>query len=369
MSSTAARRAYALSRLLGRLRGQREGVQWLTPGALLGILIMLFAVALFANAGMGAVEIPPVQALAILLSHAGLDIGVEFESRLDAVLWNIRLPRILLAALVGGGLGVAGASLQGVFRNPLAEPGIIGVSNGAAVGAVSAIVLGFAIPGPSGIAIAAFLGGLLATAAVYFVARSYGRTEVVTLVLAGIAVNATAGAFTGLLTSIADDDQLRSITFWVLGSVGGATWPVVLSVLPFFVVGLLVLPFWARPLNLMTLGDRQAGHLGVATERTRIGVIIFSALLTGAAVSVAGVIGFVGLVVPHIIRLTVGPDHRFLLPVSVLGGATALLFADLIARTAVAPAEAPLGVVTALIGGPFFLWLVHRTRSGWGGMG
>ena len=341
----------------------------ISPALFAAILAVLFATALFANAGMGAVEIPPLQAVAIALSHAGIDAGVDFEARLDAVLWNIRLPRLVLAALVGGGLGVAGASLQGVFRNPLAEPAVIGVSNGAAVGAVSAIVLGFAIPGPSGVAIAAFLAGLMATAAVYFVARTYGRTEVVTLVLAGIAVNATAGAFVGLLTSIADDDQLRSITFWVLGSVGGATWPTVLSVLPFFVTGLVVLPLWGRSLNLMALGDRQAGHLGVSTERVRVTVIIFSALITGAAVSVSGVIGFVGLVVPHIIRLTVGPDHRFLLPASILGGATALLFADLIARTAVSPSEVPLGVVTALVGGPFFLWLVHRTRAGWGGMG
>ena len=357
-----------MQRFLERLKGRRTGAQRLSPGVLAAVLIGLFLMALFMNTGMGAVNIRPLQTVAILLGHAGIDIGVEYDARLDAVLWNIRLPRIILAILVGGGLGLAGASLQGVFRNPLAEPGVIGVSSGAAAGAVSAIVLGFVISGTTGIAVAAFLGGLLATAIVYVVARSFGRTEVVILVLAGIAVNATAGAFTGLLTSIADDDQLRSITFWSLGSVGGATWPVVYSVLPFFLVGIIALPFWGRALNLMTLGDLQAGHLGVRTERVRVVVIVFSALITGAAVSVAGIIGFVGLVVPHIIRLTAGPDHRFLLPSSILGGATALLFADLIARTAAAPAEAPLGVVTALIGGPFFLWLVHRTRRSWGGM-
>ena len=365
-----------LSRTRGRLRlrvrqqaadGSGTTVR-LTAPALLVATSVLFVVALFLNTGMGAVEIPPQQTVAILMARAGLDTGIAVESRLDAVLWNIRMPRILLVMLVGGGLGVAGAAMQGVFRNPLAEPGVIGVSSGAAVGAVSAIVLGSVIPGTAGIAVAAFLGGLTATAVVYSVARSFGRTQVVVLVLAGIAVNATAGAFTGLLTSIADDDQLRSITFWILGSVGGATWPVVMSVLPVFLVGMLALPFWARALNLMTLGDLQAGHLGISTERVRIAVIVLSALVTGAAVSVAGVIGFVGLVGPHIIRLTVGPDHRFLLPCSILGGATLLMFADLIARTAAAPAEAPLGVVTALIGGPFFLWLVHRTRQSWGGM-
>lgn len=355
-------------RVRQRTVGRRGETSRVTAPALLMATSALFVIALFLNTGMGAVEISPLQTVAILLGRAGMDIGVEYESRLDAVLWNIRLPRILLAILVGGGLGVAGAAMQGVFRNPLAEPGVIGVASGAAVGAVSAIVLGFVVPGAPGIAVAAFLGGLTATAVVYLVARSFGRTEVVVLVLAGIAVNATAGAFTGLLTSIADDDQLRSITFWILGSVGGATWPVVMSVMPFFLVGMLALPLWARALNLMTLGDLQAGHLGISTERVRVAVIVLSALVTGAAVSVAGVIGFVGLVVPHIIRLTVGPDHRFLLPSSILGGAMLLLFADLIARTAAAPAEMPLGVVTAMIGGPFFLWLVHRTRKSWGGM-
>lgn len=350
-----------------RLFRRRRETQLLSPTLLALTLAALFIAAVFANVGMGAVEIPPPQAVAILLSHAGIDVGVAFDARSDAVLWSIRLPRVVLAALVGGGLGVAGAALQGVFRNPLAEPAVIGVSGGAAAGAAGAIVLGLAASGPALIAAAAFLGGLTATGVVYFVARTYGRTEVVTLVLAGIAVNATASAVTGLLTSVADDDELRGITFWLLGSVGGATWPTVASTLPFFAAGLIALPLWGRSLNLMTLGDREAWRLGVSTERTRAAVIVFSALIAGAAVSVAGVISFVGLVVPHVIRLIAGPDHRFLLPASILGGATALLLADLLARTVAAPAEVPLGAVTALIGGPFFLWLVHRARKGWGG--
>ena len=206
---------------------------------------------------------------------------------------------------------MAGASLQGVFRNPLAEPSIIGVSSGAAVGAVAAIVLGFSIFNTGGITMVAFLTSLLATSVVYLVARTYGQTEVTTLILAGIAVNATAGAFTGLLTYIADDEQLRSITFWMLGSIGGATWPVVSGVTPFFLVGLVLLPFWARSLNLLALGDRDARHLGVSTERVRLSVIVLCALVTGAAVSVAGIIGFVGLVVPHIIRLIVRTGPPF----------------------------------------------------------
>ncbi len=339
-----------------------------SSSTLLVVMAALFVVALFANVGIGAVEIPPSQAVAIFFSHLGIDIGVPFEPRTDAILWNIRLPRIVLGILVGGSLGIAGAALQGVFRNPLAEPGIIGVSSGAAVGAVAAIVLGINILGTGGVAVSAFVCGLIATAVVYLVARSYGQTEVTTLILAGIAVNATAGAFTGLFIFIADDDQLRSITFWTLGNVGGATWAAIGPVLPFFLVGLVLLPFWARSLNLLTLGDREARHLGVSTERVRLCVIVLSALLTGAAVSVSGIIAFLGLVVPHIIRLTAGPNHGFLLPASILGGATTLLLADLFSRTVVVPAELPLGVVTGMIGGPFFLWLVHRTHSARGGM-
>ncbi len=363
-------RAKALTRLraLQPAANRRANSSRLAPSTLLGGMAALFVAALFANIGMGAVEIPPAQAIAIILSHAGLDIGVEFEPRTDAILWNIRLPRIALGILVGGSLGIAGAALQGVFRNPLAEPGIIGVSSGAAAGAVGAIVLGFSVFQVYGVAVAAFLAGLLATTVVYSVARAHGQTSITTLILAGIAVNATAGAVTGLFVYIADDDQLRSITFWTLGHVGGATWPVIWSILPFFLLGFALLPFWAQSLNLLTLGDREARHMGVATERVRLGAIVLSALLTGAAVSVAGIIAFVGLVVPHVIRLLAGPDHRFLLPASILGGAITLLLADLIARTVVVPAELPLGVVTAMIGGPFFLWLVHRTRMSWGGM-
>ena len=362
--------AKAVTRLraLHQAAGRRVSSPRLAASTLLGVMTALFIAALFANVGMGAVEIPPAQAVAILLSHAGIDAGPDFTPRSDAILWNIRLPRVALGILVGGSLALAGAALQGVFRNPLAEPGVIGVSSGAAAGAVGAIVLGFSVFNFHGVAVAAFLSGLLATGVVYMVARAYGQTSVTTLILAGIAVNATAGAFTGLFIFIADDDQLRSITFWTLGHVGGATWPVVTSILPFFIVGFLLLPLWARALNLLTLGDREARHMGVSTERVRVSGIGLSALLTGAAVSVAGIIGFVGLVVPHVLRLVAGPDHRFLLPASILGGATALLLADLIARTVVVPAELPLGVVTAMVGGPFFLWLVHRTRLTWGGM-
>lgn len=332
-----------------------------------GTIALLLTVLL--NIGVGAVSISPIQVVAILLQHAGIDIGIEYTRQQDAVLWAIRLPRVILGMLVGGGLAISGAALQGVFRNPLAEPGLVGVTSGAAVGAVGIIVLGFSPFGLATLSIAAFVGGLVATSIVYLLARHNGRTEVVTLILTGIAVNAIAGAMTGYLTFLADDQQLRSIVFWTLGSLGGATWPAVRTLLPFVLIGVALMIKIAPSLNLLVLGESEARHLGVNTERVRIGVIVLAALMAGASVAVAGMIGFVGLIVPHLIRLIAGPDNRLLIPASALGGATLMLLADLAARTLVVPAELPLGVVTALVGGPFFLWLLHRTRREQGGWG
>ena len=336
---------------------------------LLPSLAALLLVMVLVNAGRGAVKISPAQVIAIIAGHAGLELDVTVSPQQEAVLWNIRLPRIVMAALVGGALALAGAVLQGVFRNPLADPSLVGVSSGAALGAVAAIVAGVTPLGLASLPVAAFVGGMLAMLLVYGFARSGGRTEVVTLILAGIAVNAIAGAFTGLFIFVANDVQLRTIVFWTLGSLGGATWRSVWSVLPFIGLGLLLLPRWGRQLNLLVLGEREARHLGVDTERLRFVLVTLAALITGASVAVAGIIGFVGLVVPHIIRLVAGPDHRLLLPASALTGASLLLLADLGARTLVLPRELPLGVVTALAGGPFFLWLLHRTRREHGGWG
>lgn len=336
---------------------------------LLPTLLLLLIAALLLNVGIGAVGISPTQVVAILLAHAGIGLDVGYSAQQDAVLWAIRLPRVAVAMLVGAGLAVAGAALQGIFRNPLAEPGLIGVSSGAALGAVAAIVFGVAPLGLATLPVAAFAGGMLATLVVYLLGRQSGRTEIVTLILTGIAVNAIAGAGTGFLTFFATDQQLRGIVFWSLGSLGGATWQSVLVALPFIAAGLLIIPYWSRSLNLLVLGDREARHLGVNTGQVRFAIITLAALMTGASVAVSGIIGFVGLIVPHLIRLIAGPDHRLLLPASALGGAVLLLMADLAARTVVVPAELPLGVVTALLGGPFFLWLLYRTRKQQGGWG
>lgn len=332
----------------------------------LGGLTVALLVAFLANLGAGAVGIAPGHVVRVLLHHLG--IGDSAAPRFDAVVWDIRLPRALLAAVVGAALAVAGAALQAVFRNPLVEPRVVGVADGAALGAVAAIVSGVTIAGVYTLPIAAFLAGLAATLLVFATATNGNRTDVVTLILAGIAVNVTAAAATGAFIYAADDDQLRDIVFWMLGSLAGATWQDLAAVTPPIALATVVLCGHARVMDLLALGDREARHLGTNVERVRLTIVGLAALATGAAVATAGVVGFVGLVVPHIVRMNLGPDHRTLLPASALGGATLLLAADLVARTVVIPRELPLGVVTAVVGGPYFLWLVRRQRNldgGW----
>ena len=260
-------------------------------------------------------------------------------------------------------LAISGATLQGIFRNPLADPGLIGVTAGAGLGATLWIVLiGSGALGVWGLPLAAFACGMLVTIGVWKIAASQGSVSTVTLLLAGIALNSFAGAGIGIMTFLADDEQLRSLTFWLLGGFGGATWPVVFITLPIAVIGMFVLLRLAAALNAMSLGESEAYHLGVSTESLKRWAIFGVALIVGAAVSAAGGIGFVGLVVPHLIRLIGGADHRYVLPGSAVGGAILLVLADLLARTVVVPAELPVGIVTALIGGPFFLWLLLRFK-------
>ncbi len=351
-------------------RGQRVAAGRLVrPAALLASLIALLVAALLLGVGVGAVRIWPGDTLAIVLNHLGLGTGARVDPQDDAILWIIRLPRVLLGALVGGALAVAGATLQGVFRNPLADPGLIGVASGASLGAVAAIVFGLTAVVPAGLQLSAFAGGVAASLVVYALARYEGRTETVTLILTGVAVTAIVSAAIGLLIARADDAQLRDIVFWSMGSLGGATWPVVGATAPCVAIGVLVACARARELDLMTLGEREAAHLGVNTEQARLILVLALALATGAAVAAAGVIAFVGLVVPHLVRLAAGPAHAIVLPASALGGAALVVLADVVARTAAAPVELPLGVITSLAGGPFFLWLLWRTRRAHGGWG
>jgi iron complex transport system permease protein len=339
-----------------------------TTGPVLIVALAVLALgAALAAVCIGAVSIPISEVVRILAKRL-LGIGPGASSvEADLVLWTIRLPRVALALLVGAALGVSGAALQGIFRNPLADPGLIGVSSGGAVGAVGAIVLGFNALGLWSIPIAAFVGSLITTAGVFVLSFRNGRVEMVTLVLCGVAVNAIAGSGIGLLTAMATDAELRDVSFWQLGSVGGARWESVGAVAPFAAAALIALPRMARSLDLFVICEREARHLGVNVERTRALVIISAASACGAAVAVAGILGFVGLIVPHLVRLVHGPRHRVLLPASALGGAALLTAADLCARTIADPREIPLGVLTALLGAPVFLVLIHRTRLRSGG--
>ncbi|WP_026369532.1 FecCD family ABC transporter permease [Kallotenue papyrolyticum] len=341
--------------------------RWPARAVLLGLLLALIGMLLL-GVGIGAVPIAPDDVLAILLRQLGADVVVD--ARQASVLVAIRLPRVLLGALIGSGLAVAGVLMQGLFRNPLADPGLIGISSGAALAAVAVIVLGATtlrglarVAGVWTLPLAAFGGGLLTTTLIYRLARQQGRTPVATLLLAGIAINALAGALTGLLTFVATDEQLRSITFWNLGSLGGATWRAVGAAAPPLLLVVLSAPRFAQALNLLLLGEQEARHLGVDVERLKRWIVAWTSLAVGASVAVAGSIGFIGLVVPHLLRLALGPDHRVLLPGAALLGATLLLGADLLARTLVTPAELPIGIVTALLGAPFFLWLLRQDAT------
>lgn len=332
-------------------------------------LLLLLLIDIILNAGLGGVKISPAQIFSILLKPVGITLAVPYEPGQEAVFWVIRLPRIALGMVIGASLAVAGATMQGIFRNPLADPGLIGVSSGASLTAVASILFNFSALGLATLPVAAFIGGLLAVVLLYTFARHHGRTEVITLILTGVALNAMTGAATSLLITGATNQQLRSITFWLMGSLSSATWDSFLSVLPFLALGLVCLPFCAHQLNLLVLGEREARHLGVDTERLRIIGILLSALMVSASVSVCGIIGFVGLLVPHLVRLVAGPDHRVLLPASALLGAALLLLADLGARMLALPIELPLGAMTAFFGGPFFLFLLLRTRQQQGGWG
>lgn len=338
----------------------------LQSGFLPGLVLVLILLSL----SLGAARIEPLQILAILAEKLRIFLPFTYTESEEALLWSIRLPRVFCGLIVGAGLALAGAVLQGLFRNPLADPALIGVSSGAAFAAVACFVLGdvilnrvppmlalFAVP------LASFLGGFVLVHLVWRMSQQEGRTQVHTMLLAGIALNALCGAGIGVLTYLANDAQLRSITFWSLGSLGGATWST---------VGVMavctILPGWwllrqSRALNTLLLGEAEAGHLGVNVEKVKRQIILFSALIVGVSVSFVGMIGFIGLVTPHLIRLWQGPDYRRLLPAAALLGASLLMASDLVARLCVIPAELPIGVVTALMGAPFFLWILKRERT------
>lgn len=321
-------------------------------------------VATLVAAALGQMQIPVVEVIGSLCRRAGLSCGAAASHvNTDAVLWEVRFPRVVLAVLVGAALASAGAIMQGVFGNPLADPGVVGVSSGAAIGASLMIVTGLAAGSTFAIPLGAFVTGVTTALIVYSISRSRGKTQVITLILVGVAVNAFAGAALALMTFSATTNQREQIVFWQMGSLAGALWDSVATVLPLLAVGLVLAFTVAGKLDLLSLGDDAARHLGLNIERLRVFAIIIVAVLTATAVAFAGIIGFVGLVVPHIIRMVMGPGHRVLVPASALGGALLLVVADTFARTALPYAELPLGMITALVGGPFFFYLIKSSSA------
>lgn len=334
------------------------------------LLVLLLLAAIVLGCGIGAVYISPAQVFAALLKQLGINLPVEYSAQQEAVLLAIRLPRVVLALLVGSALAISGAALQGLFQNPLTEPGLIGVSSGATLGAVAVVVMGqkwfaaaMVLLGIFTLPVASFITALIVTILVYRLSQNGGKTIVSTVLLAGIALNAMAAALTGMLIYYASDAQLRSITFWTLGSLGGATWNNVSAIAPFILIAITVLIKKSKSLNAFALGESNAAYIGINTERTKQLIIVLTAMAVGASVAVSGIIMFVGLIVPHILRLISGPDNRSLLPASAMLGASLLIIADIVARTIFHPAEIPIGIVTSLIGAPFFIYILLNQRK------
>lgn len=329
---------------------------------LLLVVVLLVTALVSVGTGASGVSVPKV------LHELVAGDGVSVRDRV--VLMDIRLPRLVMGALVGAGLAVCGVLMQGLFRNPLADPGIVGVSSGAGLGAVMAFVLGGLLPPAVGaflgtwmVPAAAFLGAWIFTLVLYRVSSRGGRVSVATLLLAGIALAALAGAATGILVYMADDRQLRDLTFWSMGSLAGASW-IKIGLATALIAPVLVLaPMLGRGLNALALGEAAAVHMGTDVERLKRVTVIAVAAAAGAAVAVSGGIGFIGIIAPHLVRQINGPDHRRLIPDAALLGAALLIAADMLARQIVAPAELPIGIVTALLGTPVFLWVLMRRKG------
>jgi iron complex transport system permease protein len=331
--------------------------------AILGLLVAFGVVVAFATT-VGSVQIPFSTIWRVLLSQLPLvDIAPTWLGTTQTIILDIRLPRVILAGLVGAALAIAGATYQGLFRNPLADPYLIGVAQGAALGAV----IGFLLPfdghgmGFGIIPVLAFTGALISVAIVYSLARVGKTLPMTTLILAGVALGALWGSIVSYLI-ITSGEKMHGIIFWLMGSFSLSEWSEVKVVLPYVVVGVVVILLYARSLNVMQLDEEQAQQLGINVEKVKLVLLAAATLITAAAVSFVGTIGFVGIIIPHAVRLIWGPDYRFLLPLSALTGAVFLILADLAARTALAPTEIPIGVITAICGAPFFLYLLRRRK-------
>jgi iron complex transport system permease protein len=369
MSEAVLMKSASLHSKQGRRTGRAGGDRTFAARIVIALLALVFAATFLFSLAAGASDASVVSVIGSLL-HSTHNPVSALSVRDSIIIYDIRLPRVILGALIGASLAVSGAVMQGLFRNPLADPGIVGVSSGAGLGALTIIVLGNTFLAPAiaflglyALPLAAFVSALAFTFILYVVATRRGQTSIATMLLAGIALGAMAMAYMGVLTYLADDRQLRDLTFWLMGSLAGASWMKIAATSPFILLAMLVSPFLARGLNALALGEATAGHLGIPVQRFKFIAIITVAAATGASVAVSGVIGFVGVVVPHLLRLGIGPDHRYLLPAAALLGASLLLLADAVSRTIVAPAELPIGIVTAAVGAPVFLWILLRKRG------
>jgi iron complex transport system permease protein len=333
-------------------------------------LVTLLLFTLLVSLAIGAMKIPLYQVWLGLCKMSGLYTSSNLDEQYLGVLELVRVPRAVLGILIGAALGIAGAAIQGVFRNPLAEPGLVGMSAGASLMSALIILLEASVftslslwLGHYLLVLGAFAGAVLAAIIVYQISRTEGKPLVATMLLAGIAINALAGALTGLISFMADDQQLRSITFWMLGSLAGASWETITGTIPFILIPVLILPTQGKKLNTFALGELQASQLGIRPDKLKQQVIVLATLAVGASVAVCGIIGFVGLVVPHIVRLLGGMDNRYVLPASALMGALLLTLSDMLCRVLLPPMELPIGIVTALLGTPVFLYILMKDKK------
>ena len=330
------------------------------------LIFLIFSIGLFTTIGTAKVsvlDIFKIIASKIPLINNYIDVSNIADSA-KSIIWNLRLPRVLLGGIIGASLSVAGAAFQGMFKNPMADPYVLGISSGAALGATLAIVFKIDVSffSISSITIFAFIGALLAVFTVYNIARVKNKVPVTTLLLAGVAVGQFLTAIISFIMILSDKDMVK-ITYWTLGSLSGKGWEPVIGIALPSTLGIIVIIFFARDLNILLTGEESAQSLGVDVERTKTYILLLGTFITAISVSVCGIIGFVGLIIPHIVRILMGPDHRILLPASALLGSIFMIFADTIARTLISPIEIPVGIITALFGGPFFIYLLRSRKK------
>ncbi len=337
----------------------------------IGFLIIILIGSMTMAIMVGSVSITPSIIWQVILSNLGLDslFTASFSKSQEVIIWQIRVPRVLLAAIVGAGLAISGAAIQALVRNSIADPYILGVSSGASVGATSVILLGtFSFLGVYALSLAAFIGALMAVIIVFMLARVHGRVSVIRLLLAGIAVSLVLSAITNFMLMMSKEEGgMKAVMHWMLGSLAGAKWSNIMVPFLVFIVAYTALRIYARHLNVLLLGEESAVTLGISLERFRLLLLIIVSLLTGVLVAVSGSIGFIGLIIPHIVRMGVGSNYRLVLPFSALTGAVFLVWADAFARIVIAPEEMPIGIITAICGCPFFIWMLRKQSYSFGG--